>query len=152
MDLSGFTAIVTADFEFEFGGRDGNLPRPVCMAAKELRSGKIWRLWRDEFGGPPFPIGVDTLFVSFTASAELGCFKVLAGQVRSFAALAVMVELGYQVFKTHKREVVLSNTMLRSVGISRKAKIHALRQLEAAGVVAVDWEARKSPRVTVLWR
>jgi DNA polymerase I len=77
VDLSGFTAIVTADFEFEFGGRDGNLPRPVCMAAKELRSGKIWRLWRDEFGGPPFPIGVDTLFVSFTASAELGCFKVL---------------------------------------------------------------------------
>lgn len=76
----------------------------------------------------------------------------VAGQVRSFAALAVMVELGYQVFKTHKREVVLSNTMLRSVGISRKAKIHALRQLEAAGVVAVDWEARKSPRVTVLWR
>jgi 5-hmdU DNA kinase, helical domain/DNA polymerase family A len=78
VDLSGFTAIVAVDFEFEFGGRDGNLPRPVCMVAKELRSGKIWRLWRDEFGSePPFPIGANTLFVSFTASAELGCFKVL---------------------------------------------------------------------------
>ena len=44
MDLSCYTAIVAADFEFEFGGRDGNLPRPVCMVAKELRSGKIWRL------------------------------------------------------------------------------------------------------------
>ena len=78
MDLSGFTTIVAGDFEFEFGGRDGNLPRPVCAVFKELRSGKIWRLWRDEFGPePPFPIGADALFVSFTASAELGCFKVL---------------------------------------------------------------------------
>jgi DNA polymerase-1 len=78
VDLSGFTAIVTADFEFDFGGRDGNLPRPLCMVAKELRSGKIWRVWRDEFGPqPPFPIDANTLFVSFTASAELGCFKVL---------------------------------------------------------------------------
>ena len=51
MDLSGFTAIVTADFEFDFGGRDGNLPRPLCMVAKELRSGKIWRVWRDERDG-----------------------------------------------------------------------------------------------------
>ena len=39
---------------------------------------KIWRLWRDEFGPePPFPIGADALFVSFTASAELGCFLAL---------------------------------------------------------------------------
>jgi hypothetical protein len=75
----------------------------------------------------------------------------VAGRVKSFAALAVMVELAYQVFKNHKSEVVLSNAMLRSVGISRKTKLLALRQLEAAGAVKVDWEARKSPRVTVLW-
>jgi DNA polymerase I len=78
VDLVGFSAIVAADFEFEFGGRDGNLPRPVCMVAKELRTGEIWGLWRDEFGPePPFPIGADALFVSFTASAELGCFLAL---------------------------------------------------------------------------
>jgi DNA polymerase-1 len=78
VDLSCFSTIVVVDFEFEFGGRDGNLPRPVCMVAKELRTGEIWRLWRDEFGPePPFPIGVDALFVSFTASAELGCFLAL---------------------------------------------------------------------------
>ncbi len=75
----------------------------------------------------------------------------VAGTVKSSAALAVMVELAYQVFKTHKPEVVLSNSMLRSVGISRKAKLHALRQLEAAGVVVVDWKVRKSPLVTVSW-
>jgi hypothetical protein len=68
------------------------------------------------------------------------------------ATLAVMVELAHQVFKAHKREVVLSNYALRPVGISYKAKLRALRQLEAAGMVAVDWKGeRKSPRVTVLW-
>jgi hypothetical protein len=73
-----------------------------------------------------------------------------AGKVKS-AALAVMVEIAYQVFKTHKSEVVLSNAMLRSVGISRGAKLRALRQLEAAGVVVVNWKVRKSPRVTISW-
>ena len=53
-------------------------PRPVCMVAKELRTGKTWRVFRGEFGPvPPFPIGPDTLFVAFYASAELGCFRAL---------------------------------------------------------------------------
>ena len=43
-----------------------------------LRSGQTWRLWRDEFGpSPPFPIGADTLFVAYYASAELGCLRAL---------------------------------------------------------------------------
>jgi hypothetical protein len=78
--------IVVADFEFEFGGhssfeeagRSGERPRPVCMVAKELRSGQVWRLWRNDFEStPPFPIGRDALFVAFYASAELGCFRAL---------------------------------------------------------------------------
>ena len=77
---------MVADFEFEFGGhasfedasRSGERPRPVCMVAKELRSGQTWRLWRGEFGStPPFPIGPDALFVAYYASAELGCFRAL---------------------------------------------------------------------------
>jgi DNA polymerase I len=77
--------IVVADFEFEFGGhaiedagRSGEKPRPVCMVAKELRTGQTWRLWRGEFGSaPPFPIGSDALFIAYYASAELGCFRAL---------------------------------------------------------------------------
>jgi DNA polymerase-1 len=80
-------AIVVADFEFEFGGhssfeeasRSGGRPRPVCMAARELRTGQEWRLWRGEFGPePPFPTGPEDLFIAFYASAELGCFHALA--------------------------------------------------------------------------
>ena len=73
-----FRAIVAVDFEFEFGGHAGNRPNPVCMVAKELRTGQCWRLWRGEFGStPPFSTGPDTLFVAFYASAELGCMRAL---------------------------------------------------------------------------
>ena len=78
MDKLPYKYIVVADFEFEFGGHDGNQPRPVCMVAKELRSGHEWRTWRGKFPSPPpFSTGSDTLFVAFVASAELGCFRAL---------------------------------------------------------------------------
>ena len=85
-DLLPFRYVVAVDFEFEFGGhasfddagRSGERPRPVCMVAKELRSGQTWRLWRDEFGpAPPFPIGSDAVVVAYYASAEMGCFRAL---------------------------------------------------------------------------
>jgi DNA polymerase-1 len=70
--------IIAADFEFEFGSHEGNPPRPVCMVAKELRTGQEWRAWRGDFGpSPPFPVGPDALFVAYYASAELGCFRAL---------------------------------------------------------------------------
>jgi hypothetical protein len=73
-----FRTIVAVDFEFEFGGHVGNRPNPVCMVARELRTGQTWRLWRNEFSAlPPFPTGPDVLFVAFYASAELGCFRAL---------------------------------------------------------------------------
>ena len=86
LDALPYRSIVAADFEFEFGGhaspedagRSGERPRPVCMGARELRSGRKWRLFRGEFDpDPPFPIGPDALFVAYYASAELGCFRAL---------------------------------------------------------------------------
>jgi hypothetical protein len=81
-----FEHVVAVDFEFEFGGHDtleaagrsGERPRPVCMVARELRSGETWRLWRGQFGPHPlFPINTDSVLVAYYASAELGCFKAL---------------------------------------------------------------------------
>jgi hypothetical protein len=40
LDCLPYRHVVVADFEFEFGDRDGNLPRVVCLVAKELRE---WR-------------------------------------------------------------------------------------------------------------
>jgi hypothetical protein len=81
-----FRHITGLDFEFEFGGhasfeeaaRSGERPRPVCLVAKDFRSGQTWRMFRGEFGPtPPFPVGPDSLSVAYYASAEFGCFKAL---------------------------------------------------------------------------
>ena len=50
------------------------------MVGRELRSGRLIRLWRDDLvtvRRPPFDCGSDSLFVAFYVSAELGCFLAL---------------------------------------------------------------------------
>jgi hypothetical protein len=64
--------------DFEFIATAGNRPVPVCLVAHELRSGRRFRVWRDQFGpAPPYATGTDVLFVAYYASAELGCYRVL---------------------------------------------------------------------------
>jgi hypothetical protein len=75
-----FGRIIVADFEYEI--RDGDLPNVLCMVAYELderlQHVSTIRKWRGEFGSrPPFDIGDDTLFVAYSAWAEMTCFKVL---------------------------------------------------------------------------
>jgi DNA polymerase I len=68
--------IVLVDFEFEIG--QGERPVPVCVAAHELRSGRRFRLMRDDLGpAPPYATGTDVLFVAYYASAELSCYRAL---------------------------------------------------------------------------
>jgi hypothetical protein len=67
---------VVVDFEFEIG--PGERPVPVCLVAHELRSGRRFRTFQDQFGSaPPYAAGTDVLFVAYYASAELGCYRAL---------------------------------------------------------------------------
>jgi hypothetical protein len=75
-----FNTIVVCDFEYEVA--DGDLPNPLCLVAhvlnENLQHVRTIRLWRGDFGtAPPFDIGDDTLFVAYSAWAEMTCFKVL---------------------------------------------------------------------------
>ena len=78
-----FKEIWACDFEFQAPGEDSVVPpgervRPVCMVAEELLSGRQIRLWQDQLGPePPFDIGDDSLFISYSAAAEFSCFLVL---------------------------------------------------------------------------
>jgi hypothetical protein len=66
--------------DFEFHQPHGERPEPICLVAREYRSGRSFRLWQDDFSmeiRPPFEVGNDALFVAFYASAELGCFQSL---------------------------------------------------------------------------
>jgi DNA polymerase-1 len=105
-----FGTIVVCDFEYEVAGGDyglqpGDLPVPLCMVAhvldENLRHVRTVRLWRGEFGSaPPFDIGPDTLFVAYSAWAEMTCFKVLGWP---FPA---------QIFDQHTAYLAASNILL----------------------------------------
>jgi len=72
----GWDELVVADFEFEVG--HGERPVPVCLVAHELKSGRKFRLLREEFGSqPPYRTDAGVLFVAYFASAELGCHRAL---------------------------------------------------------------------------
>ncbi|MBT5654192.1 MAG: DNA polymerase I [Alphaproteobacteria bacterium] len=67
-------------FDFEFDASDGEQPKPVCLVAKELKSGQVLKLWQDEMGRlrqPPYAIGSDALFIAYYSSAEMGCHLAL---------------------------------------------------------------------------
>jgi hypothetical protein len=64
--------------DFEFIAHAGERQIPVCLVAHELKTGKVIKLWQDQFGPvPPYSIGDDSLFVAYFASAELGCHLAL---------------------------------------------------------------------------
>jgi hypothetical protein len=76
--LDAFREVVVVDFEFTTA--TGERPSPVCLAARELRSGRRFRLWQDQLIGrptPPYATGPNVLLVTFYASAELGCYRQL---------------------------------------------------------------------------
>lgn len=66
--------------DFEFSVPDGERPRPICLVAHEVLSGKRVRLWEEELRGrstPPYSLGPDAVFLAYYSSAEWGCHLAL---------------------------------------------------------------------------
>jgi DNA polymerase-1 len=112
-----FSQIVVCDFEYEVA--DGGLPNVLCGVMyvldeklQHVRTIRLWRgvvgqslppihLYRGEFRKePPFDIGPDTLFVAYSAWAEMTCF----------------MELGWKfpvhIFDLHTAYLAASNILL----------------------------------------
>jgi DNA polymerase I len=78
--LDRFEEIVLCDFEFI--AQPGERPDVVCLAAVELRSGRKFKLWRDELEAlPPYRTDDKALFVCFVANAEILCHLARGWQV-----------------------------------------------------------------------
>jgi DNA polymerase I len=94
--LAGFETIWHVDFEYR---QDANLnPVPVCMYAKEQRTGAEIFLWREQLlalKAAPFPTGPRDLLVAYSAAAELSCFSILGWQYPRHV-LDPMIELRVQ--------------------------------------------------------
>src|SRR3984893_6003122 len=110
-----FTQVVVADFEYEVS--DGNLPVPLCMVAyvldENLRHVRTIRAWREElyaWRSPSFNTGPGTLFVAYSAWAEMTCFKVLGWR---FPA---------HIFDQHTAYLAASNLLLPYDPDEKRAK------------------------------
>lgn len=82
MVLPPHERIMAVDFEYQ--ALPGERPVPICMVTRECRSGEVRHYWYDELRQmkeAPFSTGADTLFVSFYAPAEIGCFLALGWKV-----------------------------------------------------------------------
>src|SRR4051812_37182330 len=74
--LDAYREVVLVDTEFEnpIGGR----PPPGWGGGHEVKKGGWDRIFQGEFGSaPPYATGIDVLFVSYFATAELGVYHVL---------------------------------------------------------------------------
>lgn len=75
--LLPFREIWLVDFEFHGAPEKSWV---LCMVARELRSSRVIRMWRDELVSlrrAPFDVGPDAVVVAYFASAEIGCFLAL---------------------------------------------------------------------------
>ncbi len=66
--------------DFEFCSPDGERPIPLCMVARELRTGQLIQAWQEDLSASqtsPVPPHPDRLFVAYYASAELACYLSL---------------------------------------------------------------------------
>lgn len=82
LEVLPFREVWAVDFEYQ--SEPGEIPVPVCLVALELKSRKLIRLWRDDLHAlshPPYPVDADSLFVAYTASAEIRCHLALGWPV-----------------------------------------------------------------------
>ena len=74
--LPPYAHVIACDFEYQ--AKPGDRPDVHCMVARDLVSGRTWRLWRDELGtSPPFPTDATSLFVAYYNGAEFNAFRAL---------------------------------------------------------------------------
>jgi DNA polymerase I len=94
-----FREIWVVDFEYypgrglNNGSREGDLVTPLCLVALEMRTGRIVRLWQDEFGPfSPYRLDGDALFVSYMLTAEFGGGHIPLGWGQPACAIDAYVE------------------------------------------------------------
>ena len=131
-----FGQIVVCDFEYEVA--DGDLPTVLCMVVYvldgNLRHVRTIKRWRGEFGKtPPFDIGPDTLFVGYSAWAEMTCFKVLGWK------------FPVHIFDQHTAYLAASNVLLpyNPDEVRKKQKKGLIDACRAYGIVGWDFTSRR---------
>ena len=69
-------------------------------------------------------------------------------EARHVATYRLALFVLYQHWKTNK-PVLASNVALKALGVPRRSKYRAIRELERLGLIRVEWRRRRSPVITV---
>jgi DNA polymerase I len=139
--------------DFEFRSDPGERPFVVCMVAREFKSGRLIRMWRDELlklRKAPFDTGRDCAFVCYFAPAELGCFLELgwpmpANIIDLFTQHRVETN-GRELLgkKIHKGPQSKRNSLLTALAIRGLAHIDAGEKDAMRALIMGPWsEAQK---------
>ena len=70
--------------------------------------------------------------------------------LRGTKQFLVWLYIHHRVWADKQNTVAVANQTLGAWGVGRKEKMKALRLLEQAGLVTIQWRERKSPLVTLL--
>ena len=72
--------------DFEFGKSPELIPEVRCLVAREYYSGRLERLWLDGVAKLtcPLPMGENSLYIAYYASAEMGCHLALDWDLPNF--------------------------------------------------------------------
>jgi DNA polymerase I len=148
--MSNFQTIVVCDFEYE--SADGDLPNVLCMVAdvldENLQHVRTVQLWRGGFGiAPPFDIGPDSLFVAYSAWAEMTCFMQLGWKfpvhifdqhTACLAASDILLPHSYDDNEMRKRPRKRLPDACRAYGIEGWERID--KDTIAADIGAGNWQ------------
>ena len=85
-------------------------------------------------------------FLQIPHGAIVAGSKVLRGTKQFLVWLYVF----HRVWADKRNTVVVANQTLSVWGVGRREKYKALRLLEEAGLISVEWRQRRSPLVTLL--
>ena len=75
---------------------------------------------------------------------------VAASKALGSSMLLVWIHLQHRAWAEKKRTVAVTSQALGELGVDRGMKHRALRLLEEAGLVSVEWRKRRNPLVTLL--
>jgi hypothetical protein len=154
---NNFHSIVVCDFEYEVAPSD--LPNVLCMVAyvldENLRHVRTIHRWRGEFGPtPPFDIGPDSLFVAYSAWAEMTCFKMLGWKfpihifdLHTAHLAASNILLPYSPGEVHKKPLKGLSEACRAHGLEGWKNID--KDAIAKAIGDATWRGRYSPQEVV---
>jgi hypothetical protein len=154
MSAEHFGKIVVADFEYE--SRDGPsgdiypLPQPLCLVTylldENLNRVRTIKLWREQLLAskhPPFDIGHDTLFVAYSAWAELTCFLALAWQFPAHVFdLHTCFLAGSNILPPHTDDDVRAKRGKKLPDACRAYDIHGWENLDKGSIARDIGEGR----------